>query len=79
MKLRNKKTGEIVGLSIFGIELNIRKENQPIYHSLTELNEEWEDYDEESEKEAIAMLEQIAKALDKINANIHRFWYKEEE
>lgn len=44
MKLRNKKTGEVVDLSIFGIELNIRKENQPIYRSLAELNEEWEDY-----------------------------------
>lgn len=44
MKLRNKKTGEVADLSIFGIELNIRKENQPIYHSLAELNEEWEDY-----------------------------------
>ena len=43
MKLRNKKTGEVVDLSIFGIRLYIRKEEQPVYHSLAELNEEWED------------------------------------
>ena len=43
MKLRNKKTGEIVGLSIFGISLNIRKEEQPTYHSIEQLCEDWED------------------------------------
>ena len=43
MKLRNKKTGEIVELSIYGIEVHIRKEEQPFYHSIAELNEQWED------------------------------------
>lgn len=46
MKLRNKKTGEIKSLSIYGINLNIRDEDMPVYHSLKELNEEWEDYEE---------------------------------
>ena len=44
MKLRNKKTGEVVDLSIFGISLNIRKEQQPTYHSIEQLCEDWEDY-----------------------------------
>jgi hypothetical protein len=43
MKLRNKKTGEVVDLSIFGITLNIRKEEQPTYHSIEQLCEDWED------------------------------------
>lgn len=44
MRLRNKKTGEIETLSIFGISVNIRKENQPYYRTIKELCEEWEDY-----------------------------------
>lgn len=44
MKLRNKKTGEIVGLSIYGIMLHIRNSTQPRYYSISELNAEWEDY-----------------------------------
>ena len=46
MKLRNKKTGEIVDLSIFGITLNIRKEEQPTYHSIKGVCEDWEDVEE---------------------------------
>lgn len=60
MKLRNKKTGEVADLSIFGIELNIRKENQPIYNSLAELNEEWEDY---KPAEPLIKDEKIRKAV----------------
>lgn len=58
MRLRNKKTGEIVGLSIYGIEVHIRKEEQPFYHSLAELNEEWEDY-----KEPLIKDEKVRKAV----------------
>lgn len=46
MKLRNKKTGKIKSLSIYGIDLNIRDKDIPVYYSLKELNEEWEDYEE---------------------------------
>ena len=46
MKLRNKKTGEIVPLSIYGIQVNSRTEEQPMYHSIAELTDEWEDYEE---------------------------------
>lgn len=60
MKLRNKKTGEVVDLSIFGIQLNIRKENQPIYRSLAELNAEWEDY---KPKEPLIKDEKIRRAV----------------
>lgn len=60
MKLRNKKTGEIVELSIYGIEVHIRKEEQPFYHSLAELNEEWEDY---KPAEPLIKDEKIRKAV----------------
>ncbi len=60
MELRNKKTGEIVGLSIYGIEVHIRKEEQPFYHSLAELNEEWEDY---KPKEPLIKDEKVRKAV----------------
>lgn len=60
MKLRNKKTGEIVELSIYGIEVHIRKEEQPFYHSIAELNEQWEDY---KPKEPLIKDEKIRKAV----------------
>lgn len=46
MKLRNKKTGEIKSLSIYGISLYLHDKDTPVYHSLKELNDEWEDYEE---------------------------------
>ena len=58
MKLRNKKTGEIVSLSIFGISLNIRKEEQPTYHSIEQLCEDWEDV-----KEPLIKDQKIRKAV----------------
>ena len=61
MKLRNKKTGEVVSLSIFGISLNIRKTEQPrAYHSLADLNAEWEDY---KPKEPLIKDEKIRKTI----------------
>jgi hypothetical protein len=56
MKLKNKRTGEIVETVIVdhGAEWEIRNmytgEDMQTYNSLAELNEEWEDYEEE-EKE----------------------------
>lgn len=53
MKLRNKKTGEIIS------KIDVSQdhegiwvlENKPrLYHSLAELNEEWEDYSSQEEK-----------------------------
>ena len=44
MKLRNKKTGEIVEPRKIGFE--IYSFNECNYNSLAELNEEWEDYKE---------------------------------
>ena len=49
MKLRNKKTGEILGsLGSFIIQNPNHINCEPItkYNSLTELNEDWEDYEE---------------------------------
>lgn len=61
MKLRNKKTGEVVDLSIFGISLSIRKTEQPrAYYSLADLNEEWEDY---KPAEPLIKDEKIRKAV----------------
>lgn len=60
MKLRNKKTGEIVDLSIFGITLNIRKEEQPTYHSIEGVCEDWEDY---KPAEPLIKDEKIRKAV----------------
>lgn len=58
MKLRNKKTGEIEDLSIFGITLNIRKEQQPTYHSIGELCKDWEDV-----KEPLIKDQKVRKAV----------------
>lgn len=41
MKLRNKKTGDII---IKHIAITVDNEYQKTYSSLAELNEEWEDY-----------------------------------
>jgi len=43
MKLRNKKTGEVKELYIGKLNLNFGDCNR-VYNSLSELNEEWEDY-----------------------------------
>lgn len=49
MKLRNKKTGEILeDTDILGLMASA-KNDFPIYRSLAELNEEWEDYEESKE------------------------------
>ena len=54
MKLRNKKTGEIRNVEIFGDNFLIEAKNYPddltiIIKSLAELNEGWEDYEEPKE------------------------------
>ena len=75
MKLRNKKTGEIVDLSIYGITLHIRNSTQPRYYSISELNEEWEDY---KPKEPLIKDEKIRKAVRAwAEANdIERVWHE---
>lgn len=50
MKLRNKKTGEIVeGTDILALMATGDYLSLPVYRSLAELNEEWEDYEESKE------------------------------
>lgn len=44
MKLRNKKTGEIVEGESHAVTIWRGYGNNPSYNSLAELNEEWEDY-----------------------------------
>jgi len=49
MKLKNKKTGEIVDIDLKSIKYPNTPQGIPEYklhHSLAELNEEWEDYEE---------------------------------
>ena len=49
MKLRNKKTGEIVEVLTDSISVDILKDREEMtgfYNSLAKLNEEWEDYEE---------------------------------
>jgi len=49
MKLRNKKTGEIVDINVKTIEYSNNPQAYPkhrVYKSIAELNEEWEDYEE---------------------------------
>lgn len=48
MKLRNKKTGEIVKVNNLNAFVHTDEETK-IYHSLAELCEEWEDYEEPKE------------------------------
>lgn len=60
MKLRNKKTGDIVSLSLYGISLNTRSEEQPTYHSIEQLCEDWEDY---KPAEPLIKDEKIRKAV----------------
>lgn len=81
MKLRNKKTGEIGRLYFdhqvidpvtrtYAAVIQYKDKNGyecfAQYFTLAELNEEWEDYDEKAEKEAIEYLERILESLNKI-------------
>lgn len=52
MKLRNKKTGDIVEVLTDSIAVDVLKDREDItgyYTSLAELNAEWEDYEEPKE------------------------------
>ena len=56
MKLRNKRTGEIVEATDFNIISD--------YNSLAELNEEWEDYEEPKEYWLITWCGEVDKETD---------------
>lgn len=58
MKLRNKKTGEVFGG--YSVSVNWFGNNDHEYHSLAELNEEWEDY---KPAEPLIKNEKIRKAV----------------
>lgn len=71
MKLRNKKTGEIIDLEIANIKaqfggISVIPEpaklggDEYVYHSLAELNSEWEDY---KPKEPLIKDEKVRKAV----------------
>lgn len=63
MKLRNKKTGEIVEREEFILIKHIEGDGgwqDGVYHSLAELNEEWEDY---KPSEPLIKDEKIRKAV----------------
>ena len=71
MKLRNKKTGEVIDLDIANIKaqfggISVIPEpvklggDEYVYHSLAELNSEWEDY---KPKEPLIKDEKVRKAV----------------
>lgn len=71
MKLRNKKTGEVIDLDIANIKAQfggisvipepVKLEGyEYVYHSLAELNKEWEDY---TTAEPIIKNEKVRKAV----------------
>ena len=71
MKLRNKKTGEVIDLDIANIKaqfggISVIPEpvklggDEYVYHSLAELNEEWEDF---APKEPLIKDKKIRKAV----------------
>lgn len=85
MKLRNKKTGVIVeDTDILGL-LASSKFDIPIYHSLAELNEEWEDYEEPKEYWCITgrgnlhHLQDITDENDKDHREIANYFETKEE
>ena len=59
MKLRNKKTGEVRKMWKDNICLSFADGNS-VYHTLAELNSEWEDYEP---KEPLIKDEKISKAV----------------
>lgn len=67
MKLRNKKTGEIVDNVLEAVK---RLENDKDTFTLAELNEDWEDYEEPKE---YWFINDLAKAESRTGA-----WYKED-
>lgn len=70
MKLRNKKTGEIVileGELLFDNKIVLLKQ----YNSLSELNEEWEDYP----KEPLIKDEKIRKVIKEWAENIQSLYH----
>lgn len=64
MKLRNKKTGEIVNRWFVACEYKdgarFSVADKPVFDSLAELNEEWEDY---TPKEPLIKDEKVRKAV----------------
>lgn len=71
MKLRNKKTGEVIDLDVANIKaqfggISVIPEpvrlggDEYVYHSLAELNEDWEDY---APKEPLIKDDKIRKAV----------------
>lgn len=84
MKLRNKKTGEIVEPRKIGLAIYSFTERN--YNSLAELNEEWEDYEEPKEYWHIAELcgglqrkQDTDNGEDRFNKQIGNYFESEEE
>ena len=91
MKLRNKKTGEIVEQVWWNKEVDelcLNGDKLHFYNSLAELNEEWEDYEEPQQKEywsinEFGTLVQITHSreniYDKSRKNIGNYFESKEE
>lgn len=86
MKLRNKKTGEIIDLTTKRLNINSGSKNYG-FNSLAELNEEWEDYEEPKEywwispvdTEIEHCVEVVGDEMDKYNKEIGNYFKTKEE
>ena len=69
MKLRNKKTGEIIDTAQVGVMENVDGGrfmfHDAIYDSLTELTEEWEDYEEHVKNDDKVFIDRIGDRINK--------------
>lgn len=79
MKLRNKRTGEIVKFSGFGVTVvgkdgNTRDE---LCNSLADLNAEWEDYEEPKEYWIIDSFGDIESCSERLFSRFSRFQTQE--
>lgn len=95
MKLKNKKTGEVIDLDIANIKaqfggISVIPEpvklggDEYVYHSLAELNEEWEDYEEPEEywwidPSSMYMVRKILSTKGNIDKEIGNYFGTEEE
>lgn len=70
MKLRNKKTGEIIETMNIG-SMNERGEAVHSYSSLAELTEEWEDVPEEPKEDYIRVIESFIHYVEEADDSFY--------
>lgn len=80
MRLRNKKTGEIVNLTFLEIPKHM---GQSIYNSLVELNEEWEDAEPKEywyvDDAGVEQIDQVLSSVINMRKSIGNYFSSREE